>query len=134
MDKPRILIVDDDDELRTQMRWALNSKYEVLLAEDRGTAIEALKRDKPGVVTLDLGLPPSPGDTREGFLALTEILQLDPLIKVLVITGQGEKENGMEAIGQGAYDFLPKPVMVEELKVIIDRAIHVYRIQSRHTC
>ena len=128
MDKPRILIVDDDDELRTQMRWALNSKYEVLLAEDRGTAIEALKRDKPGVVTLDLGLPPSPGDTREGFLALTEILQLDPLIKVLVITGQGEKENGMEAIGQGAYDFLPKPVMVEELKVIIDRAIHIQQL------
>jgi two-component system NtrC family response regulator len=50
------------------------------------------------------------------------------LIKVLVITGQGEKENGMEAIGQGAYDFLPKPVSVEELKIIIDRAIHVQQL------
>jgi len=128
MDKPRILIVDDDDEVRTQMRWALNSKYDVLMAEDRGTALDVLKKDKPGVVTLDLGLPPSPGDTREGFLALTEILQVDPLIKVLVITGQGEKENGMEAIGQGAYDFLPKPVSVEELKIIIDRAIHVQQL------
>ncbi len=86
------------------------------------------KKDEPGVVTLDLGLPPSPGDTREGFLALAEMLQANPLTKVLVITGQSEKENGLEAIGQGAYDFLAKPVNVEELKVIIDRAIHVQQL------
>src|SRR4030095_10764421 len=115
-------------ELRAQMRWALNSKYEVLLAEDRGSALDSLKENKPGVVPLDLGLPPAAGDTREGFLALSEMLHLDPLLKILVITGQGEKENGMEAIGLGAYDFLPKPVIVEELKVIIDRAIHVQRL------
>ena len=88
----------------------------------------SFKRDEPGVVTLDLGLPPSPGDTREGFLALAEMLQANPLTKVLVITGQSEKENGMEAIGQGAYDFLAKPVNVDELKVIIDRAIHVQQL------
>ena len=128
MDRPRILIVDDDDEVRAQMRWALNSRYDVLLAEDRIGALEVLKRDTPGVVTLDLGLPPSPGDTREGFLALSEMLQVNPLVKVLVITGQSEKENGIEAIGQGAYDFLAKPVNVDELKVIIDRAIHVQQL------
>jgi len=128
MEKPRILIVDDDDELRSQMRWALNSKYDVLMAEDRNSALDVVRKERPGVVTLDLGLPPSPGDTREGFLALSEMLQCDPLLKVLVITGQGEKENGMEAIGQGAYDFLPKPVMVEELKIIIERAIYVQQL------
>src|SRR5678815_4944926 len=128
MDRPRVLIVDDDDEVRAQMRWALNSRYEVLMAEDRASAIDVLQKDNPGVVTLDLGLPPSPGDTREGFLVLAEILQANPLTKVLVITGQSEKENGLEAIGQGAYDFLAKPVNVEELKVIIDRAIHVQRL------
>ena len=128
MDRPRILIIDDDDEVRAQMRWALNSRYDVLLAEDRASAIDVMQKDGPGVVTLDLGLPPSPGDTREGFLALAEILQLSPLTKVLVITGQSEKENGLEAIGQGAYDFLAKPVNVDELKVIIDRAIHVQQL------
>ena len=128
MERPRILIVDDDDEVRAQMRWALNSRYDVLLAEDRASALDVLQKDEPGVVTLDLGLPPSPGDTREGFLALAEILQANPLTKVLVITGQSEKENGLEAIGQGAYDFLAKPVNVEELKVIIDRAIHVQQL------
>ena len=133
MDKPRILIVDDDDDVRTQMKWALNSHYDVLLAEDRPSALELLKRDKPGVVTLDLGLPPSPGDTREGFLALSDLLQVDPLLKVLVVTGQGQKENGMEAIGLGAFDFFSKPVNIDELRVVLNRAIHVQELErGRH--
>jgi len=129
MEKTRILIVDDDDEVRTQMKWALNSHYDVLLAEDRQAGLELLKRDKPGVVTLDLGLPPSPGDTREGFLALTDMLQVDPLLKILVVTGQDEKENGMEAIGLGAYDFFCKPVNIDELKVVLDRAVHIQELE-----
>jgi len=129
MEKTRILIVDDDDEVRTQMKWALTSHYDVLLAEDRQAGLELLKRDKPGVVTLDLGLPPSPGDTREGFLALTDMLQVDPLLKILVVTGQDEKENGMEAIGLGAYDFFCKPVNIDELKVVLDRAVHIQELE-----
>src|SRR4030095_13034367 len=129
MEKPRILIVDDDDELRSQMRWALNSKYDVLMAEDRNSALDVVRKERPGVVTLDLGLPPSPGDTREGFLALSEMLQCDPLLKVMVITGQDDKETGMEAIGQGAYDFFCKPVNIDALKVVISRAVHVQRLE-----
>jgi two-component system NtrC family response regulator len=129
MEKPKVLIVDDDDEVRTQMRWGLNAHYDVLLAEDRPGAVEVLKRDKPEVVTLDLGLPPSPGDTREGFLALSDMLQLDPLLKVLVVTGQDEKENGMEAIALGAYDFFCKPVNIDQLKVVVDRAVHVQKLE-----
>src|SRR5437773_10496203 len=67
MDKPRILIIEDDEDVRTQMKWALNADYDVHLAEDRSTALQVLQREKPAVVTLDLGLPPSPSDTREGF-------------------------------------------------------------------
>ena len=59
MDKPRILIVDDDDEVRTQMKWALTERYDILLAEDRPSALKLLTQDRPNVVTLDLGLPPS---------------------------------------------------------------------------
>ena len=125
MDKPKILIVDDDDEVRTQMKWALAPHYEVLLADDRPTALEVVKRDRPFAVTLDLGLPPSPGDTREGFLALADMLQTDSFLKVLVVTGQDERQNGVEAIAQGAYDFFCKPVNVGELKIVLDRAIHV---------
>src|SRR2546425_192976 len=102
MEKPKVLIVDDDDEVRTQMKWALTQGYEVLLAEDRSSALQVMSKDKPDVVTLDLGLPPCPGDTTEGFLALTDLLHADPQLKVVVITGQGDRENGREAIGLGA--------------------------------
>lgn len=129
MEKPKILIVDDDDEVRTQMKWALSSDYDVYLAEDRSTALQALKQEKPTVATLDLGLPPSPGDTREGFLTLSDMLQADPHVKVIVVTGQGEKENGMEAIGLGALDFFCKPVNINELKVVVDRAVHVKSLE-----
>lgn len=129
MDKPRILIVDDDDELRSQMKWAFNQYYDVLLAEDRPSALQLLKHERPNIVTLDLGLPPSPGDTREGFMTLAEMLDVDPLLKVIVVTGQDEKENGIEAIGQGAYDFFCKPVNIDELKVVLDRATYIQELE-----
>jgi two-component system NtrC family response regulator len=129
MDKPKILIVDDDDDVRMQMKWALSPLYDVSLAEDRLSALEVLQKDKPRGVTLDLGLPPSPRDTREGLLTLDNMLQLDPLLKVLVVTGQDEKENGIKAIGQGAYDFFAKPVNIDELKVVLDRALYVQQLE-----
>ena len=132
MVKPKLLIVDDDEEIRTQMKWALARDYDVHLAEDRKTALEIFKRERPAVVTLDLGLPPRPREVEEGFLTLGEILELDALIKVIVITGRAEKEHALKAIGQGAYDFLCKPVQVDELKVIIRRALHVCRLEQEH--
>jgi two-component system NtrC family response regulator len=132
MDRPRILIVDDDDSVRNQMKWALAEQYEVFLAEDRPNALEILKRERPAAVTLDLGLPPSSGSPEQGFLAQAEMLKFDPLIKIIVITGQGEKENALEAIGQGAYDFFCKPVDIEELKIVLGRALHVYRLEREH--
>jgi len=132
MDKPKILIVDDDDEVRTQMKWALAQQYEVLLAEDRKGALESMKQYRPSVVTLDLGLPPFPGDTREGFTTLAELLHSDSSLKVVVITGQDEKNNGMHAIAQGAYDFFCKPVKAEELRNVLARAIRVAALQREH--
>jgi len=130
--KPKLLIVDDDEEIRTQMKWALAQDYEVYLAEDRKTVLEILKRERPAVVTLDLGLPPHPRAVEEGFLTLGEILEQDALIKVIIITGRTEKEHALKAIGQGAYDFFCKPIQVDELKVIIRRALHVYQLEQEH--
>src|SRR5690242_10515126 len=132
MNKPAILIVEDDDEVRTQMQWALTQQYDVFLAEDREEALERLKQHKPSVVTLDLGLPPSPGDTREGFSALADLLDADPALKVIVVTGQDEKGNGVQAIGQGAYDFFCKPIQLDELKVVLARAMNVSRLERLH--
>ena len=80
-------------------------------------------------MTLDLGLPPHPGGTEEGFLALAEMLEMAPHLKAIVITGQGEKENALKAIGQGGYDFFCKPIRIDELKVVLGRAFHLAQLE-----
>jgi two-component system NtrC family response regulator len=132
MQKPRILIVDDDDTVRSQMNWALKQDFETLLADSRPSALELLREGRPSAVTLDLGLPPSPGNATEGMLALAEMLEVDPLLKVMVVTGQGEKKIALEAIGQGAYDFFCKPIDIEKLKVVLGRAVQVYELECEH--
>jgi two-component system NtrC family response regulator len=130
--KPKLLIVEDDESIRTQMKWALAQDYEVLLAEDRPSALEVFIKKRPSVVTLDLGLPPHPGEVKEGFLALTEMLSQDSMAKVIVITGQGEKSHALKAIGEGAYDFFCKPIEIDELKVVLRRAFYVSQLEREH--
>jgi two-component system NtrC family response regulator len=124
--------VEDDSSIATQMKWALAEVYEVLLAEDRNSALEVVKEQNPPVVTLDLGLPPRIGEVEEGFLTLGEILAQDSLIKVIVITGQGEKGHALKAIGEGAYDFFCKPIQIDELKVVLSRAFYVSQLEREH--
>ena len=126
---PKLLIVDDDEEIRTQMKWALAKDYEILLAEDRPSALEMFRSAQPHVVLLDLGLPPHPGNPEEGLAALSELLALDNSTKVVIISGQGEKENALKAIGAGAYDFLGKPIDVEELKLLLKRCFYVAQLE-----
>src|SRR5437868_1541068 len=114
--KPKLLIVDDDEDIRSQMKWALGEDYEVILAEDRLSALEAFRTQRPAVVLLDLGLPPHPGGPQEGMATLSALMGLDSLVKVIIITGQGERANALQAIGAGAYDFLNKPVDMDEVK------------------
>ena len=123
--KPNLLIVDDDEDIRSQMKWALAEDYEVLLAGDGPSALELFKEKAPAVTVLDLGLPPRPNDPDEGLATLANLLGIDPSAKILIVSGQGEKKNALGAIGQGAYDFLTKPVEVDELKIILKRAFHL---------
>jgi len=130
--KPRLLIVEDDESIRTQMKWALAQDYQVFLAGDRASAMEVVGREQTPVVTLDLGLPPRPAHVEEGFAALAEMLSADPFIKVIIITGRGEKEHALKAVGEGAYDFLYKPVEIDELKVVLKRAFYIASLEREH--
>jgi two-component system NtrC family response regulator len=130
--KPKLLIVDDDDGIRTQLRWALASDYDVQLAEDRPTATEQARTFHPLVVLLDLGLPPHPSTPEEGLATLSDLLALDNLAKVVIISGQGEKETALQAIGAGAYDFLGKPVEIDEMKLLLKRCIHVAHLEREY--
>jgi len=127
--KPKLLIVEDDEELRTQMQWALAADYEVLLAGDRKEALRVLRESRPVLVTLDLGLPPRALGAEEGLAALDEIRRTDVSVKVVVVTGQAERELALRAVGSGAHDYFLKPIDVAELKVVLRRALHLQELE-----
>jgi two-component system NtrC family response regulator len=129
---PKLLIVDDDEEIRAQMRWALAQDYDILFAEDRRSALAVFCEQHPPVTLLDLGLPPHQNDSEEGFATLSEMVEHNSLAKVIIITGQGERDKALQAIGAGAYDFVPKPVAVDELKVILRRAYQIAALEKEH--
>ena len=97
----RLLIVEDDPGLLSQLKWCFEG-YDVCTAEDRETAIAELRRHEPAVVLQDLGLPPNPEGVEEGFATLSETLKLAPHTKVIVVTGHGDQDNALMAVGQGA--------------------------------
>ena len=129
MMKPKILIIDDDEEIRTQMKWAVAAEYNVALAGDRKEALERFREHHPQVVLLDLGLPPNPNDTTEGMATLSALLTLDRSAKVIIISGQSDRENAMRAIGAGAYDFLSKPLDLEQLRLLLQRCVFVSELE-----
>jgi two-component system NtrC family response regulator len=132
MTRPTLLIVDDDEDIRTQMKWALAGDYELLLAGDRAAAMAAFASGRPIVTLLDLGLPPRPNDPEEGLAALSAMLGLDPLAKVIVVSGQGDKQNALRAVGAGAYDFLCKPVEMDELRLVLQRCVYVADLEREY--
>jgi two-component system NtrC family response regulator len=130
--KPRLLVVDDDADLRSQMRWALADEFEISLAENRDEALARAREDRPAVVTLDLGLPPHPGGVEEGFATLDELRAQDASAKVVVITGREDRAHALRAVDQGAYDFFVKPIDVEELKVVLRRALKLHALEREN--
>ncbi len=142
MDKPKLLIVDDVEDIRTQMKWALTEDYDVYEAEDRPSAMLLFEEHRMPLVTLDLGLPPEANGVEEGFLVLDEILAQRSDTKIVVITGQGQREHALRAIGLGAYDYFNKPIQIDELNVVLVPRIfnycpnsicHVYRAFAGRT-
>ena len=126
-----LLIVEDDPALQKQMRWAFD-QYETVVASDRDGALAQLRRYEPAVVTMDLGLPPSPDDPSEGFALLQELHGLAPNTKVIVLTGQNDHANALKAISLGAHDFCTKPFEPELLAWTIDRAFRVHELQEEN--
>jgi len=127
----KLLIVEDDPGLLSQLKWCFEG-YDVFTAEDRPSAITELRRHEPMVVLQDLGLPPKPEGVEEGFLTLSEILKLAPHTKVIVVTGNGDQENALTSVAQGAYDFYEKPVDTDILKLLVDRAFNISELEAEN--
>jgi two-component system NtrC family response regulator len=129
--KPKLLVVEDDPGLQAQLKWAYDN-FEVVIAGDKPSALAALRSEAPAVVTLDLGLPPDPDGTAEGFAVLDEIMALKPDTKVIVASGHGAQESALAAIAKGAYDFYQKPVDIDQLGLIVERAYKLHGIEAEN--
>ena len=127
-----LLIVDDTEDIRKQLKWGLAKEYEVHLAADGREAMDLFKKVKPRVVTLDLGLPPDPDGSEEGFRCLREIMGLIPETKVIVVTGNDGREAALKAVELGAYDYYQKPIDLHELRVIVRRAFYLSNIEEEN--
>lgn len=128
---PKLLIVEDDAGLQKQLRWCFDG-MEVLQASHRTEALALLRRHEPQVVLQDLGLPPDAEGVSEGFATLQQMLALAPQTKVIVMTGNADKDNPVRAVGLGAWDFFPKPVETDVLKLIVGRAFHVAELERQN--
>ncbi len=127
----KLLVVEDDPGLQDQLRWCFD-RYEVVVAGDRAAALEQLRKHQPPVVTLDLGLPPDADGISEGLATLEAIVSLRPDTKVIVVTGQNDRENAVRAVGSGAYDFYHKPIDAEILGLIVNRAYRLRELEQEN--
>lgn len=131
MDK--ILIVDDEEEIRRQLKWALMDDYEVMEAADKESALGLFKERRPSLVALDLSLNASlKSGEEEGMELLAEFTGIDPKVKVIMITGNDDKKNILKAINKGAYDYYLKPIKLEEIKVILRRALYIQKLEGEN--
>jgi len=124
----RVLVVEDQEGLRTQLRWGLATHFEVVPVDSSEAALQALKAGRFDAATLDLGLPPDPDGSTEGLRLLEEFLAADPAMKVIVLTGNSDHENALRAVQFGAYDYYLKPVKLAELRLILERACNLSRL------
>jgi two-component system NtrC family response regulator len=127
----KLLVIEDDPGLQTQLRWCFEN-YDVLIAGDRETALAEMDRHQPAVVTLDLGLPPEADGTSEGFRLLEEILLKAPHTKVIVVTGNNNREHATRSVAMGAYDFFYKPIDADMLELIVNRAYQLYQLEEEN--
>jgi len=129
--RTRLLIVEDDPGLQRQLKWALDG-FEVDCAATREEAVAALRRHAPSIVLQDLGLPPDPDGVEEGFATIEEVLKLAPAAKVIVVTGREGREHALRAIALGAYDFCQKPLDIEFLSLIVERAQRIHELEAEN--
>ena len=130
-DKKVLLIVEDDLGLQKQLKWSFES-YQTVIAGNRSEAVAALRRYVPSVVTLDLGLPPDAANASEGLKTLQELLDLAPATKIIVVTGNDDRSNAVKAVAMGAYDFYQKPIDIDILNLIIERAFQLNQLENEH--
>jgi two-component system NtrC family response regulator len=128
--KPKLLIVEDEEAIRTQLKHALRDDFTLVFAEGRAEALSALTCEQPAVVSLDLGLPPHPESSEYGLETLEQIMKTAPATKVVVLSENGGRDSAVRSVQLGAFDYHQKPVQLHELKVVLQRAAHLRALEA----
>ena len=131
MTTPKLLIVEDDEGLCSQYRWAFPG-YSVLIAHNQAQAQAIVQKNRPSIVVTDLGLPPDPDGVTQGFAVLDSVQRLTPEAKVIVVTGNGDRAHALRAVASGAYDFYEKPIDIEVLRTVVDRAQRMHQLEEEN--
>jgi two-component system response regulator HydG len=127
-EKPKILVVDDEESHRIMLRAVLKDEgYEVVEAADGSEAVRAVEQEPFDLVLLDVRMT-----TMDGIEALTEIRKISPLIPVLIMTAYASVKTAVEALKAGAFDYLTKPLDIEELKILIEKALELYHLREEN--
>ncbi|HVC54906.1 MAG TPA: PEP-CTERM-box response regulator transcription factor [Stellaceae bacterium] len=129
MDKAKLLVVDDDEGLCRQYRWAF-PEYQIFTGQTRRAGRALFARERPPVAIVDLGLPPDPAGASEGLALVRELLGIAPDTKIMVATGNDDQRHALQAVAMGAFDFFHKPVDNDVLRVILERAYNLARLED----
>jgi len=127
--KGTVLVVDDDDAIRSGLYWALSSEYRVLQAGSREEACRLVDEQKIDVVLTDLHLPPRIDDIAEGLALIEAARGQDPPLQVVVITGSDARRASLEAVRRGAYGFFEKPLDPDEVLHIVNQAARLRKLE-----
>ena len=129
---PALLLVDDDSMISESLAFVLRESFAVSTADTRNSArATMLKMDAmPRLALVDLGLPPATQLPDEGFSLITELLTINPTMKILVLSGQSDRANVQHALTLGAVDFIPKPCDINLLKTRLDHQLMMLEAES----
>jgi len=127
------MLVDDDPLISESLAFVLRDDFDVQVADSRVAARSALVKldPMPALALVDLGLPPATHLPDEGFALITDLLTVNPQMKVLVLSGQSDRANVQHALSIGAVDFIPKPCDVDLLKVRLDHQLMMFGAESQ---
>ncbi len=126
----KLLIADDDEVLCSQMRWALAEHYEVVTAHTPEQVLATYAQHRPELVLLDLNYNQGATSENQGLELVEKILAQARPVKIIVVTGNQEREVARAALRAGAHDHLLKPVNLDELKVLLHRASAVVQLEK----
>jgi len=127
-EKSRILVVDDEESHRIMLRAVLKGEgYEVSEASDGTEAVKAVEQEPFDLILLDIRMR-----TMDGIEALGEIRKISPLVPVLIMTAYASVKTAVEALKAGAFEYLTKPLDIDELKILIEKALEIYHLRAEN--